>query len=186
MLHVAFPMPAEDPGFSLNRVAWLLGRTGLSAFESVHWGIAAQCGVTLTAELDVAATRSVHALIKVLDSNHCTAGQAVVCLPLPWLSHDETPPSLSHPYDHSGGTRHTSSFEADLVHRGQRVGTLRGQMTAAFAVSAAPASQGWRSTILHRLESVIDRRRAESSDGALASERFSSRCHEESQRSYRE
>ena len=123
-LHVAFPMPAEDPTYSLGRVQWLLGRASHSAYESVPYRDAHRDGVTLVAEIDVSATTAVHALVRLVDADGKGLGQGSIALPLPWLS--------------PGGGEHrgeTGTFEAILLHRGQSVGRLRGQATAAWAVS---------------------------------------------------
>jgi endonuclease/exonuclease/phosphatase family metal-dependent hydrolase len=117
-LQLVFPMPAEDPSFALNRIAWLVGKATLSAHERVPWHVAERNGVTGTAELDVSSTRVVHALVKLIDADGRSVGQGVVAVPLPWL----TGPA-------EGGAR---DFEAQLVRCGQHVGDLRGRTNALF------------------------------------------------------
>ena len=129
-VQVAFPMPAEDPSFALNRVAWLFGRPANSAYERVTWGAAtaAEHGVSLTAEIEVDAVRSVHALVKVVDASEGTVGQAVITVLLPWL----------HPGMDADGV---VPFEAPLVHRGQRMGTLVGSASALWLCGRAQEPQ---------------------------------------------
>ena len=137
-VHVAFPMPAEDPSFALNRVAWLFGRPANSAYERVAWGAATatEHGVSLTAEVDCSAVKSVHALVHVVDSAGATLGQGAVVVPLPWLQ----PPGTLANGDAEGGV----PFEASLLHRGQRVGSLNGVASALWLcgkVGAPPAAE---------------------------------------------
>lgn len=129
-LEATFPMPAEDPSFSLGRVQWLLGRASASAFARLPLEEAAAAGVVLVAEVDVSATRAVHALVKLVDANGGTLGQGVITVPMPWLS--------------GGGTTTTSTarsrFDTTLVESGQGAGRLRGELTAVWAIAADGAA----------------------------------------------
>ena len=53
-LELAFPMPAEDPSASMNRVAALFGRQGRGALLEVPWADALADGVTAVADLEIA------------------------------------------------------------------------------------------------------------------------------------
>ena len=136
MLNVAFPMPSEDPAFALNRVAWLGGHAASSANEHVPWPVATQQGVSLTAELDVTATRSVHALLRLIDVDGDIIAQGAIAIPLPWLETACTDEHRS--VSDSSAAEDAVPFECALSRMGERVGSLGGQLTAQWAARTIP------------------------------------------------
>ena len=113
-LELAFPMPAEDPSASMNRVAALFGRQGRGALLEVPWADALADGVTAVADLEIAHGHVAHAIVKLVDAERAPLGQGVLSVALPW--------SAAAP----GAAADARPFSIDLSLSGAYVGQLRG------------------------------------------------------------
>lgn len=90
-ISIAFPMPAEDPDFSLTRLAHLLGKRGSSAFKTTSWPLRPDgSGLVLVAELDAMAARAFHVLIQLLDAEGVSIAQGSLAILPPWMEPNDS------------------------------------------------------------------------------------------------
>ena len=145
VVNMAFPMPAEDPAFALQRIAWLLGRASASANEHVPWPLAMAEGVTLTAELDLGATRSVHALVRFLDADNAKIGQGSIALPLPW--HPSGEPLGDDPASHAAAATATAAATTAAAATASAAMPIDGAADSTSADGAGTSAGGRESTL---------------------------------------